>query len=35
MHTLLDLSEVRITRGVPADVNQALAAAEPIPGLGL
>ena len=35
MHTLLDLSEVRITRGVPADVNQALASAEPIPGLGL
>ena len=33
MHTLLDLSEVRITRGVPADVNQALTAAEPIPGL--
>jgi len=33
MHTLLDLSEVRITRGVPADVNQVLNSAEPIPGL--
>ncbi|HEV7225474.1 MAG TPA: DUF1501 domain-containing protein [Pirellulales bacterium] len=33
MHTLLDLGEVRIARGVPADVNQALTSAEPIPGL--
>ncbi len=33
MHSLLDLSEVRITRGVPADVNQALSSADPIPGL--
>jgi uncharacterized protein (DUF1501 family) len=33
MHTLLDLSEVRITRGVPADVNQVLNSVEPIPGL--
>jgi hypothetical protein len=33
MHTLLDLSEVRVTRGVPADVNQALSTAAPIPGL--
>ncbi len=33
MHTLLDVNAVRITRGVPADVNQALGSAEPIPGL--
>ena len=33
MHTLLDVSEVRVTRGVPADVNQALSNAAPIPGL--
>jgi len=33
MHTLLDVNEVRIARGVPADVNQALTAAAPILGL--
>jgi hypothetical protein len=32
MHTLFDVGELRVTRGVPAEVLRA-AAAEPIPGL--
>jgi hypothetical protein len=32
MHTLFDVGELRVTRGVPAEVLRA-AAADPIPGL--
>lgn len=33
MHTLLDVGELRVTRGVPGEVLRAATAAEPIPGL--
>ncbi|MGH7137215.1 MAG: DUF1501 domain-containing protein [Pirellulales bacterium] len=33
LHTLLNTSEVRITRGVPSDVDRLLTEAEPIAGL--
>ncbi|MFN0053151.1 MAG: DUF1501 domain-containing protein [Planctomycetales bacterium] len=33
MHTLFDVGELRVTRGVPNEVIRAATAAEPIPGL--
>jgi uncharacterized protein (DUF1501 family) len=33
LHTLLDTGEVRVTRGVPSDINRLLTEAEPIAGL--
>jgi hypothetical protein len=33
MHTLLDIGELRITRGVPTDVVRAITSPRPIPGL--
>ena len=33
MHSLLDVGELRVTRGVPNEVLRAATAAEPIPGL--
>jgi hypothetical protein len=33
MHTLFDVGELRVTRGVPNEVLRAATAAEPIPGL--
>ena len=33
LHTLLDTGEVRVTRGVPGDINRLLTEAEPIAGL--
>ncbi|MSR59292.1 MAG: DUF1501 domain-containing protein [Planctomycetaceae bacterium] len=33
MHTLFDVGELRVTRGVPNEVLQAATAADPIPGL--
>jgi uncharacterized protein (DUF1501 family) len=33
MHTLFDVGELRVTRGVPSEVLRAATAADPIPGL--
>lgn len=33
MHTLFDVGELRVTRGVPAEVMRVATAADPIPGL--
>jgi uncharacterized protein (DUF1501 family) len=33
MHTLFDMGELRVTRGVPQEVVRAATAADPIPGL--
>lgn len=33
MHTLFDVGELRVTRGVPTEVVRAASAADPIPGL--
>lgn len=33
LHTLLDTGEVRVTRGVPSEINRLLTEAEPIAGL--
>ena len=33
LHSLLDTGEVRVTRGVPSDINRLLTEAEPIAGL--
>ena len=33
MHTLLDVGELRITRGVPTDLVQAITSWDPIQGL--
>jgi uncharacterized protein (DUF1501 family) len=34
LNTVLDIGQVRLVRGLPADVLAAATAAEPIPGLG-
>ena len=33
MHTLFDVGELRVTRGVPNEVMRAATGADPIPGL--
>jgi hypothetical protein len=33
MHTLFDLGELRLARGVPNDIARAITSGEPIPGL--
>ena len=33
MHTLFDLGELRLQRGIPNDIARAITSGEPIPGL--
>ena len=33
MHTLVDIGEVRVMRGLPADIQRIVTTYDPIPGL--